>query len=56
MIKDTDTLNNYLAVIMLLALVAAELTPLTVRIVSCIRGVEFVAVNTDAQVCTSERH
>ena len=46
MIKDTDTLNNYLAVI---KVVGVGTNAVNRMIEEGIRGVEFVAVNTDAQ-------
>ena len=49
MIKDTDTLSNYLAVIKVVGVGAAETNAVNRMIEEGIRGVEFVAVNTDAQ-------
>ncbi len=49
MIKDTDTLNNYLAVIKVVGVGGGGTTAVNRMIEEGIRGVEFVAVNTDAQ-------
>ena len=48
MVKDTDTLNNYLAVIKVVG-VGGGTNAVNRMIEEGIRGVEFVAVNTDAQ-------
>lgn len=49
MIKDTDTLNNYLAVIKVVGVGGGGTNAVNRMIEEGIRGVEFVAVNTDAQ-------
>ena len=49
MIKDTDTLNNYLAVIKVVGVGGGGNNAVNRMIEEGIRGVEFVAVNTDAQ-------
>ena len=49
MIKDTDTLNNYLAVIKVVGVGGGGTNAVHRMIEEGIRGVEFVAVNTDAQ-------
>ena len=49
MIKDTDTLNNYLAVIKVVGVGGGGPNAVNRMIEEGIRGVEFVAVNTDAQ-------
>ena len=49
MIKDTDTLNNYLAVIKVVGVGWRRTNAVNRMIEEGIRGVEFVAVNTDAQ-------
>ncbi|NJE80161.1 cell division protein FtsZ [Olsenella sp. SW781] len=47
--KDTDTLNNYLAVIKVVGVGGGGTNAVNRMIEEGIRGVEFVAVNTDAQ-------
>ena len=49
MVKDTDTLNNYLAVIKVVGVGGGGTNAVNRMIEEGIRGVEFVAVNTDAQ-------
>ena len=49
MIKDTDTLSNYLAVIKVVGVGGGGTNAVNRMIEEGIRGVEFVAVNTDAQ-------
>lgn len=49
MIKDTDTLNNYLAVIKVVGVGGGGTNAVNRMIEEGIRGVEFVAINTDAQ-------
>ncbi len=49
MVKDTDTLNNYLAVIKVVGVGGGGTNAANRMIEEGIRGVEFVAVNTDAQ-------
>ena len=49
MIKDTDTLNNYLAVIKVVGVGGGGTNAVNRMIEDGIRGGEFVAVNTDAQ-------
>ncbi len=49
MIKDTDTLSNYLAVIKVVGVGGGGNNAVNRMIEEGIRGVEFVAVNTDAQ-------
>ena len=49
MVKDTDTLNNYLAVIKVVDVGGGGTNAVNRMIEEGIRGVEFVAVNTDAQ-------
>lgn len=49
MIKDTETLNNYLAVIKVVGVGGGGTNAVNRMIEEGIRGVEFVAVNTDAQ-------
>ncbi len=49
MIKDTDTLNNYLAVIKVVGVGGGGTSAVNRMSEEGIRGVEFVAVNTDAQ-------
>ena len=49
MIKDTDTLSNYLAVIKVVGVGGGGTNAVNRMIAEGIRGVEFVAVNTDAQ-------
>ena len=49
MIKDTDTLNNYLAVIKVVGVGGGGTNAVNRMIEEGIRGVEFIAVNTDAQ-------
>ena len=49
MIKDTDTLSNYLAVIKVVGVGGGGTNAVNRMIEEGIRGVEFVAINTDAQ-------
>lgn len=49
MVKDTDTLNNYLAVIKVVGVGGGGTNAVNRMIEEGIRGVEFVAINTDAQ-------
>ena len=49
MVKDTDTLNNYLAVIKVVGVGGGGTNAVNRMIEEGIRGVEFVAGNTDAQ-------
>lgn len=49
MIKDTDTLSNYLAVIKVVGVGGGGNNAVNRMIEEGIRGVEFVAINTDAQ-------
>ena len=49
MVKDTDTLNNYLAGIKVVGVGGGGTNAVNRMIEEGIRGVEFVAVNTDAQ-------
>ena len=49
MVKDTDTLSNYLAVIKVVGVGGGGTNAVNRMIEEGIRGVEFVAVNTDAQ-------
>ena len=49
MVKDTDTLNNYLAVIKVVGVGGGGTNAVNRMIEEGIRGVESVAVNTDAQ-------
>ena len=49
MVKDTDTLNNYLAVIKVVGVGGGGTNAVNRMIEEGIRGVEFVAVHTDAQ-------
>lgn len=49
MVKDIDTLNNYLAVIKVVGVGGGGTNAVNRMIEEGIRGVEFVAVNTDAQ-------